>query len=293
MLPGFRFLFVAIILSMSILVFGLGAAALLRAAHEQFASTPAWRAGPETNFAQQTDVPRDAARDATRPVLAMLRVEPEPRSSDRIPAVNIAVSAEPAAMASPPAEPEQIAASELLQPETTTPAVARPDPAAESPQQTEAAAAPTDAVTDTAEAAPPAAETKVASTEQSLSLQILSPQVLSPQVLSPANDVAPVISESAASEPVSAPAAAATDPASTRIATLGGPAVAIATSPVKVAVSAKPDQDAIRKRQQARRAAHRRRLAARARLAARLAAQQPADPFGQQLAQPPAAARKH
>ena len=298
MLPGFRFLFAAIVLSMSILVFGLGAAALLRAAHEQFASTPAWRAAPEANFAQQADVPRDAIRDAPRPVLAMLRVEPEPRSSDRVPAVNIAVSAESATMASPPAEPERIAALTPLQPETSTPAASRPDPAAENPQQTEAAAAPTDTpATDTAEAAPPAAETKVASTEQGLSPQALYPQVLSPQVLSPANDVAPVTSGPAESEPVSAPAAAETDAASTRIATLGGPAVAVATSPVKVTVSAKPDQDAIRKHRQARRAAHRRRLAARARLAARLAAQQPAGPFGQPTAQsqpyvqPAAAAR--
>ena len=67
MLPGFRFLFAAIVLSMSILVFGLGAAALLRAAHEEFASTPAWHATPETMFAQQNE--------ATRPVLALLRVD--------------------------------------------------------------------------------------------------------------------------------------------------------------------------------------------------------------------------
>src|SRR4029077_8790210 len=45
MLPGFRFLFAAILLSTSILVFGLGAAALLRATHEQFVSNPAWRNG--------------------------------------------------------------------------------------------------------------------------------------------------------------------------------------------------------------------------------------------------------
>ena len=68
MLPGFRFLFAAIVLSMSILVFGLGAAALLRAAHEEFASTPSWRAAPETMFAQPAE--------PTRPVLAMLRVDP-------------------------------------------------------------------------------------------------------------------------------------------------------------------------------------------------------------------------
>src|SRR5690242_6775144 len=37
MLPGIRFLLAAILLSISIVVFGLGAAALLRAAHEDFA----------------------------------------------------------------------------------------------------------------------------------------------------------------------------------------------------------------------------------------------------------------
>ena len=65
MLPGFRFLFAAVMLSMSILIFGLGAAALLRTAHEEVASNPSWRAAPEATFAQQPD--------ATRPVLAMLR----------------------------------------------------------------------------------------------------------------------------------------------------------------------------------------------------------------------------
>src|SRR6202166_2681536 len=77
MLPGFRFLFAAIVLSMSILVFGLGAAALLRAAHEEFASNPSWHALPEAMVAQQGE--------ATRPVLAMLRVEPpsaEPKASE-------------------------------------------------------------------------------------------------------------------------------------------------------------------------------------------------------------------
>jgi len=67
MLPGFRFLFAATVFSMSVLVFGLGAAALLRAAHEEFASTPSWRAPPETVFAQPSE--------ATGPVLAMLHVD--------------------------------------------------------------------------------------------------------------------------------------------------------------------------------------------------------------------------
>ena len=65
MLPGIRFLLAAILLSVSIVVFGLGAAALLRAAHEDFASNPSWRVTPETRFAQQNDMP----------TLALLRVE--------------------------------------------------------------------------------------------------------------------------------------------------------------------------------------------------------------------------
>jgi hypothetical protein len=78
MLPGFRFLFTAIMLSLSILIFGLGAAALLRAAHEEVASNPSWRATPEMTFAQQPEATRpDAARpDAARPVLAMFGSAP-------------------------------------------------------------------------------------------------------------------------------------------------------------------------------------------------------------------------
>jgi hypothetical protein len=71
MLPGFRFLVAAIVFSMSVLVFGLGAAALLRAAHEQFASNASWRAMPAmslTTFLPQPESPP--------PTLAMLRVEP-------------------------------------------------------------------------------------------------------------------------------------------------------------------------------------------------------------------------
>ena len=67
MLPGFRILFATFVLSFSVLIFGLGAAALLRSAHEEFVGVPSWRA------AQQ---PLMAAVDAGRPTLALLRVEP-------------------------------------------------------------------------------------------------------------------------------------------------------------------------------------------------------------------------
>jgi hypothetical protein len=290
MLPGFRFLFAAIVLSMSILVFGLGAAALLRAAHEEFASNPSWRAAPETMFAQPSD--------ATRPVLAMLRFEPatvEPKAPIPAPAAvapaehatDIAAPAEPVPAAAAPAEADQVAA--LKPEETPAPEIAKPKIAAsESPAPSEAAPAQTDApaAAGTAQIAAPDAETKTASTEQ------VSPPA---QVLSPANDTAAAAPAPATSEQVSAPASPQVDAAATKIATLGGPPVSIAKPTVtaaKAAVDDKPDRSAIKKRQQARRAAHRRRLAASARQA-QLAPQRPAaEPFAQPLTQPPAAARR-
>src|ERR1700749_3001338 len=103
MLPGFRFLFAAVALSVSILIFGLGAAALLRAAHEEFASNPSWRTAPEPPvLAQQPDT--------TNPVLAMGRVEqpPAPKPAEpvaadvRTPApTDQAAAAQPATAATP------------------------------------------------------------------------------------------------------------------------------------------------------------------------------------------------
>jgi hypothetical protein len=256
MLPSFRFLFAAIVLSMSILVFGLGATAVLRTAHEEFASNPFWHTAPETTFPQQSE-PKG-------PVLALLRVDPLPaeqEAPDDVPSV--AAPVEPAATASVPAEPENIAAltSEEVSPQET----AKPEnPAAESPAQSETAPA-------QAEAA--AGETKMAATEQASS---------------PANEAA-----ATASEQTSAPALPEADAASAKIAELDAPTVAIeAKPPAKAAgartISAEPDQSIIKKRRQARRAAQRRRIAARARLA-RQAAQQAANPFAQPFAQPAAA----
>ena len=251
MLPGFRFLFAAIVLSMSILIFGLGAAALLRAAHEEFASNPSWRAAPEVMFAQPSE--------ATKPVLAILRVEPTPAEqkapADNVPAAAapaepatiVSAPAEPTASASTAAEPERVAAlkSEDSSPQET----AKPEvPVAETSPQSETAPA-------QAEPPAPANETKMAATEQ---------------LLPPASEAAP-----AAPEQLSAPASPDPDIASTKIATLGGPPVTIETPPAKAA-NTKPDSSAIKKR----RAAQRRKIALRAR-AARQTLQQPADPFAQ------------
>ena len=262
MLPGFRFLFAAIVLSMSVLVFGLGAAALLRAAHEEVASNPSWRAAPETKFAQPSE--------AATPTLAMLRADPpgaEPKASDNAPAAAsptepamiVSAPAEPASSASTSAELDKIAAlkSEDSPPQETAKSEI---PVAENPAQGEAAPAQADA--------PAAAdEPKIAASEQ-----VSSPA----QSLAAANEAAP-----AAPEQASVAISADADLALTKIATLGGPPVTIEAPPPAKAASAKPDESVIKKRLQARRAAQRRRIALRARMARQAPAQPAANPFSQ------------
>jgi hypothetical protein len=277
MLPGFRFLFAAIVLSMSILVFGFGAAALLRTAHEEFASTPSWQPAPETRFEQSPQ--------ASQPVLALLRVDDAPQGTPKDtskdmskadqPASNTAPANAPADQAAtgaaePQAEPEKIAA---LQPtnssppevakETTKPEARMPDgPAAENQPPAEAAAdAP--AVTGT---------TTIAASEQTLT---------------PTNQTAPAEAAPATPEQASAPNPADANSISTRIATLGGPPVTIEQpqgKPENVKPeSAKPESAksgsrAVKKRQHARRELRRRRIGARARLVQQTTQ---LDPFGQ------------
>jgi hypothetical protein len=296
MLPGFRFLFAAIVLSMSVLVFGLGAAALLRAAHEKFASNSSWHAPPERRFAQPAAAPS--------PVLTMLRVDPlaaEQNGSDDLPAV--AAPLQPAEITSAPAETEKTAALESE--DSSPPDRAKPEaPVSESPVQSEAAPVQADQAASADTPASGAAhvsdhETKVAASEQ-----LSSPT----QVLSPADQAAPTASEPgptaseaapATSEQAHAPVSSEPDPASTKIAAPGGPPVVVETQPPTKTASieaahaqgadAKPDSSATKKRLQAQ-AAQRRRIALRAR-AARQASQQPADPFALPLVQPAAAAR--
>jgi hypothetical protein len=269
MLPGFRFLFAAIVLSMSILVFGLGAAALLRAAHEAVASNPSWRAAPETVFAQQGET--------NRPILGMLRVEPqpaEPKAPDNIPAIAapvepVTVASAPAEPASTPVEPERIAAlkpDDTSLPESVKPAI----PPADIPAQREAPP-------PQAEAATAAGEPKIATSEQA------SPDQVAPdKALPPANETAPAVNETApaVSERISAPASPDAGSGATKVAALGDPAVITEAATRAKAASVKPDPSATKKRRQARRAAQRRRIAARAPLP-----QQPlqpaTDPFNQ------------
>ena len=120
MLPGFRFLFAAIVLSMSILIFGLGAAALLRSAHEEFASLPSRRAPAGPVFARQSE--------PQIPTLALLRFDPpaadnKPQDGSAAPVSETMAPVEQAQEAMP-AEPEKLAALKPDEPmpvEATTP----------------------------------------------------------------------------------------------------------------------------------------------------------------------------
>jgi hypothetical protein len=253
MLPGFRFLFAAIVLSMSILIFGLGAAALLRSAHEEFASLPSRRAPAEQVFTRQNDPPM--------PTLALLRFDPPvldnkpPENAPAAVAPETVTPAEPASDAVP-AEPEKLAA---LKPEEPMPAAAlRP----EIPAEETTAATPV---------APAAAATPIANEEVKVAAIVDTPEP-STTPAGPTTDRLSLESNVAA----------------TKIATLGGPAVIIEDKTAASTSDAKPDRSVARKRN-AQRARERRRIAARrARLAAQhaaaVAAQQQANPFGQTAA---------
>ena len=269
MLPGFRFLFAAIVLSMSVLVFGLGAAALLRASHEQFASIPSRRPPPEPVFVRQNEPPM--------PTLALLRVEPD--VAEKVPdnsAATIIETVTPAAQApeAPPAEPEKTAALKLDEPAKLNEAVPAEAvkaeiPAAETMPAVEAAPAemPAAAAPAAKELEAPAAKTPPANEEVKLAAIAETPP---PATSATSTVTAPV---------VEAPSLEG-NLAALKIATLGGPAVAIQeTASVKPA-AAKPERGVNRKR--AQRAKERRRIAAARRtLQARQLVQQAADPFAQ------------
>jgi len=76
MLPGFRLLLTSVLLAASVLVFGLGAAALLRATHEEFAAIPALRnlQTPASPVVAEVPLPP--------PTIALLRVEPPVMASE-------------------------------------------------------------------------------------------------------------------------------------------------------------------------------------------------------------------
>src|SRR6478735_2194443 len=195
MLPGFRFLFTAIVLSMSVLIFGLGAAALLRAKHEEFANLPSRRATPEPMFARLNDDPP--------PTLALLRIDPPLAEK---PAENVPEATDVAAPAGQtpdarPAEPEKLAAltpAAPVQDEAAKPEEPAKETSAETPAAPASAAAGTEAPAANA-------EVKIAAIAATPEPAAATPPATSPE---PAADIPPFEGTIA----------------TTLIATLGGPA---------------------------------------------------------------------
>jgi len=280
MLPGFRFLFGAIVLCFSILVFGLGAAALFRAAHEEFASRPSWRAAPGTMLAQQNE-PFAQQSDSSQAVLALLQVEPD----DKEAANETSHAGVQESDLQPPAS-EAIAA--VTEPPTVTPVDAPKLAALGAPEEPSPAAA-AEAASNAPSAPEPDrmahAEPETPRAEGAATVERAAPPVVAGE---PETRIAPVneptskiaVASTAASELINAPAVqpGPATPAP-KIATLGGSPEAIDTQAREKEASndarAKAYRNFVRNRLRAQRAAKaRRHLAQRARIARRAAVQQ-------------------
>jgi hypothetical protein len=249
MLPGFRFLLAAIVLSISMLIFGLGAAALLRAAHEEFASVPSRRAPPETMFAQRSD----------GPVLAMLRAEPSAADEKATDPPMTDQTQDQTDIDLAPTEveesvPGKVAALDMATPPENSPPFEAPvseTAPPEIPIQTETPSAQADDIPSRAD------EAMVAAIPEQ-------------------TPAAPDQSAAAKADQASAPIDDGAGIADSRIATLGRPPVTVKTrTPAKTAPAV------VRKSAQPKRVAKRRKVTPPARLA-RPAPQRPAPPFGGQ-----------
>jgi hypothetical protein len=272
MLPGFRFLFAAVVMSMSVLVFGLGAAALMRTAHEDFATNTSWRAPPEPRFAQQDDT--------TSPVLATLIVRP--RAAEPTVSSTENVGAEP--------ESETTAALSVAGAspcEALKPAASMTVASIQSPAQVDAPAKAEPAPTPAAPQTDVPASTGEPKIDAKIELKIAAADTIKPAASASATtgQAPPVTSEINSPSPESSPTDEQTDApvatvsdAMTRIATLGGPPVIIDDTSANASEAAKEAEAKLEKEKklQAERARERRLVAARrARLAEQTAASQP------------------
>lgn len=252
MLPGIRFVCAAVVLAVSLVIFGMGAAALLRSAHEEFASLPNRRPPPATVFSRQPE---------TAPTLAMLRLEPRAAEITEPAAVPTVPTSEP----SPPVESLQAEAKPAIEMTTT----------ATMPPSTEPEKA---AVVETSPMAPSEPTTVVAAAP----VEISEPALATPQA-APSPETTGSISLPTAMI-MELPTATLTEEdaklSSSKVAVLGGPP--IDTEPVPLPNSrptaeppkAKPAKKVVKK------PAVKRRVAVRVAPAAAPVAQQQQDPFG-------------
>jgi hypothetical protein len=247
MLPGLRLLFVAIVLSLSMLIFGLGAASLLRSAHEEFVSLPTMRPQPETVFAQQTE--------ANRPTLALLRVDTPVTEQNGV---------------SRPAVPDVPSAAAPPQEQSSPVATTEPDRTAAEPDKTTAAehdrsATPTAALPFEEKSADKSSEaTAQAETTARIEMPAPLPGNQAPEIpkletqaaaIREPTSSAAVAATAAVSEPTSTPTDDGAKAASLKIATLGGPAVTVEPQTASKIAAPPPA-----KRTQARRPIKRRRV---------------------------------
>src|SRR5436190_12682181 len=99
MLPGLRILFAITLLSVSVVIFALGAAAFLRTAHEDVANAP-WR---------PIETPVTARVDLAPTTLSMLRVDPEATIAVLTARADAAAAASPAPAETKPDIPTETA----------------------------------------------------------------------------------------------------------------------------------------------------------------------------------------
>ena len=249
MLPGFRFVVAAVVLCLSLLVFGFGATALLRSAREEFASLPVRRAAPQTAYVSQQ------APEAP-PTLSMLRVEaPEIRSAAP---VDIAIISQdsPAPAATAP-EPERRASLSLdTRPvETHVAEQARPEPAPVGSVATEVQPMPV----------------------------VASPPVAAELIADEPATVAAIVPAASPEQPESTLTEEDQQIAMLNVATLGGPAVDIEPAPLPKSKPVVTVKKKARVKVVKEKPAKRRRVAARAETQAAAApAPASADAFGWQ-----------
>jgi hypothetical protein len=155
MLPGFRSLSIAVVLAVSMLIFGLGAAALLRATHEEFASLPL-KQMPEVTFGS-----REEQEAIDQPTLAVLQVEtptaePAPNQAEAQHPVTSASDAQPeSTTTAPPATDAPSVATD-----GTAPAASPPPPDSAPPAAADSAP-PDDAAVSKPSEPPPGVEPSI------------------------------------------------------------------------------------------------------------------------------------
>lgn len=283
MLPGFRFLFAAIALSVAITVFGLGVASLFHAAQQDFAGNVAWHSPPEMRWTQPMPAPVLAMLQvdppAARTITSDIPASPAPVTGDNPGDLAAAQPALAASAGSGPANPSSSNAGTPVSSElTSNDAPSAASDLAAAPTESKAGAPPlaadsTAAVTETVQAPPvPAAETEAAKPLQTAEVESI---------------------------PASGPTGPVNDAdrqAPTTVADLTPPSASLpAPAPVTTIAAANAKPAAARKPARAKRVTRRQRPLVRARTATPVVQPQPfqqaSDPFAQPFTQPAAGRR--